>query len=177
MKCVQYIFGVIAFLLISTLNTALIAQESNALDKRAACEILSLEEIADLLDVDANELKQKDLSFGKSRSICSYYTSEGNRKFFIRLSWKSKKATANKVLERNFKKYLDSGDNDSNQYVEIETTSEHQLIYGTGTDRENKSIQVIRKRIGNDAEIQLELIKEYRDEAVKDLLLGVLSKL
>lgn len=170
-------FVLILSLLISFGFSSLNAQDNTRLTEQVACEVLTLEEIAQLLEVDLDQIKQDDMSFSNKQSICYYYTAEGNRKLFIRLAWKSEKAATNKVLEKQFKKYLEKGDVNQNRYVELERTSEHQLIYGSGKDRENKSIQIIRKRFGNNAEAQIELVKESLGDNVKDQLVRVLSKL
>jgi hypothetical protein len=146
-------------------------------ERKNACELLSLKEVSEILEVDVNALNLEDMSFGGDKSICYYFTESGNRKFFIRLSWKNENAIKNRVLERNYKRYLETGAKDKSNYIEIESTPNHQLIYGIETERGNKTMQILRKRFGNESEIQIELTKEFRDKAVKDQLISLMSRL
>ena len=71
-----------------TATTKKAEQDNNPiaeLSKQKACDAIPLATIASLMDVDKSTINQEDMSFGEKRSICYYYTKEGNRKFFIRM--------------------------------------------------------------------------------------------
>ncbi|MAT54233.1 MAG: hypothetical protein CMN32_07100 [Saprospirales bacterium] len=163
-----------------TATTKKAEQDNNPiaeLSKQKACDAIPLATIASLMDVDKSTINQEDMSFGEKRSICYYYTKEGNRKFFIRMAWKSEKAQGNQVLQNQYAKYLSSGENDIKEYQELKNTGDTQILFGIGQDRENKYIHILRKRFGNKAEVQLELTKENKDEMAKDQLIEVLKEL
>ncbi len=152
--------------------------ESNSqasLKVQKACEALPLADIAKLLGVDEFTLNQEDMSFGKGRSICYYFTKEGNRKFFIRMAWKNEKAQENKILQKKYTQYLSEGEREIKAYTEVQNTEDGQVLFGIGQDRENKYIHLLRKRYGNEAEIQVELTKENKDESAKDILMAIIS--
>ncbi len=154
-------------------------EKNSAVDlkKQKACEAIPLETIAKLMDVDKSLITQEDMGFGEKRSICYYYTKEGNRKFFIRMAWKSEKVEGNMVLQNQYANYLSNGDNNIKDYQEIQNTAQAQILFGIGQDHENKYIHILRKRYGNKAEVQLELTKEKKDEMAKDFLIKVLKGL
>ena len=147
----------------------------NELSQQNACEILSIEKISQLMDVEKSTIKQKDMSFGKRRSICYYFTKEGNRKFYIRLAWKSEKAKENRVLQKQYENFMSNGDHPIKEYQELSSTEQSQILYGRGQDHENKYIHVLRKRFNNQAEIQLEVTKENKEDILKDVLLEVIN--
>lgn len=147
------------------------------LGKQKACEALSLTAVAALMGVEEATIKQEDMSFGEKRSICYYYTKEGNRKFFIRMAWKSEQAQKNEVLQKQYAGYLANGEDAIKKYDELSGSAQGQILFGIGQDRENKSVHILRKRYGNEAELQLELTKEEKDETVQALLMDVLEKL
>lgn len=146
-----------------------------SLGKQKACEALSLATIATLMDVEEASINQEDMGFGEKRSICYYYTKEGNRKFFIRMAWKSEKAQKNEVLQKQYANYLSSGEEAIKQYDELPSSEQDQVLFGIGQDREQKYIHILRKRYGNAAEIQLELTQETKDATAKDRLMAVLE--
>lgn len=147
------------------------------LKKQNACEVLPISTIADLLQVDSNLLLKQDMSFGEKRSICYYYTKQGDKKFFIRMAWENKKAQENKRLQNKFTLYLNQGEKDINSYEEIEKTKDHQILFGIGQDRENKYIHILRKRFGNQAELQLEVTQVQKNENLKNRLQKFLKEI
>jgi len=146
------------------------------LKKQKACEALSLTTIARLMDVDESAMKQEDMSFGK-RSICFYYTKEGNRKFFIRMTWESEKNAENKALQKRYTKYLSEGENGIKEYTEVQNNEQGQILFGIGQDREGKYIHILRKRYGNNAEVQLELTKENKDDMAQKSLMKAINEI
>ena len=163
-------------LLFISFSAQIQAQDSN-LPKQNACEAIPLSTLASLMDIDESLINQEDMSFGDKRSICYYYNKEGNRKFFIRMAWKSEKAQERKSLEKKYSNYLANGENSIKSYQEISQSGQDQILYGIGQDQENKYIHILRKRYGNKAEIQLELTKENKDEKAKDMLMKVLKEI
>lgn len=148
---------------------------TTSLSKQDACSVFDNNKVASILGVDAAMLKSDDMSFGKGRSICYYYTAEGNRKLYIRLAWEGEKAIENKVLEQQYKKFLTEGAEAVQQYKEVSTANGNQILYGVGQDREGKYVHIMRKRIGNDAEIQLEIVKETEDNNGEKTLLQLIN--
>ena len=163
---------------VSSANVAqkTISKKQN-LKKQNACKVFSKKQISKWLEVNESALQQEDMSFGEKRSICYYYTKEGNRKLFIRLAWKSDKAKENKVLQRQYTNYLSKGEKNITAYKELANSDGNQILFGIGQDHEGKYISIIRKRFGNNAEAQIEITKEQQDEGMNDFLLTVINHL
>ncbi len=172
MKNVQ--LNILISFIISLCTISLKAQ-SVALPATKACEAVSNEIVSTLMNVELNALIQEDLSFGKRRSICYYYTSDGNRKFFIRISSKSESAQSKKVLENQYENLQNNGDDTIQSYQQISETADTEVLYGTAQDREGKHIHVLSKRYSNLGELQVELTLETKNENASNELLKIIG--
>src|SRR5690554_2496773 len=154
-----------------------IKSDRDILKKRKACEVLSIEKIAQVMMVEVSEIQRKDLSLGSSRSVCYYYSKEGNRKLFIRMVWKNDRAITDSLLSKRYKRYLAVGDTLVGKYREVYATDNIQILFAIDQGRENNYIHLLRKRYGNHAEIQIELTKKYKDTGMEEVLMEMLKKI
>lgn len=161
----------------TTIDEVTTASTTDNLSKQEACSVFDNNKVASILGVDAAALKSDDMSFGEKRSICYYYTAEGNRKLYIRLAWASEKSAENKVLEKQYAKFLSEGAEAIQQYKEVNTSNGNQILYGVGQDREGKYVHIMRKRLENKAEIQLEIVKETEDATGEETLLKLVNSI
>ncbi len=151
-------------------------QSSSTLQKQKSCELFTNRQIAELLNVDVASLKTEDMGGGERRSICYYYNAEGKRKLYIRLGWESDKSIENKVLETQYKRFLEDTEQDFT-YQEISNESGNQILTSIQPDRENMYIHIVRKRFGNSAEATLELRHESDAANIKDELVKMINEL
>ncbi|HHH55353.1 MAG TPA: hypothetical protein ENK91_16970 [Bacteroidetes bacterium] len=153
---------------------------SNTLKKQDACEVLSKEEVSSLLKVDINDLTQEDMSFAENerRSICHYVVKNGEiGSYNIRLSWKSDKAKANKVLEKSYSRYLSSGEKNMDSYEELDNSNGTQILFGTQKEDHGTTNYIIRKRFGNSAEVKIEVLTQNEAKELKSKLLKIINEL
>ncbi len=151
------------------------SNSNTVLSNQKACEAIPLATIAELMGIEQSAVIEEDMSFGKGRSMCYFYSKEGDRKVYIRMAWKNEKAEENKVLQQQFADALANGEKDIKSYTEVENSEHGQVLFGIGQDRENKYIHMLRKRYGNKAEISLELLKENKDEMAQDILMKIMN--
>ena len=148
------------------------------LQKQKACEVLSIEQVADLLNVDVANLVKEDMSFaeGKRRSICHIVVKDEIASYNMRLGWKSERAQAKKVLEKNYAKYLSQGEEQMKNYQELKNDGDVQILYGVEKGKQGTN-HLIRKRYGNSAEVKIEILTSTENQELKNLLLEIVEKI
>lgn len=127
------------------------------IEKKEACEQVDDQTIVEIMGWSASNLKKEQMMSLKDRDItvCNYL--HGDDKLLIRLAWKSEKSEENKVLEKNFKRFLNEGENELS-YKEISSTADSQTIFGTGKGRGGQTQYILRKRFGNSVDVQIESV-------------------
>ena len=133
-------------------------------NKKEACEYVSPEELAQIMGWEASNIISKLSMSIKDRDVTVCNIIYGDESMLFRLAWKSERSQENKVLERNFNKQLTTGEGDL-KYRELSNTTEGQVIWGVGPGRVGQHVYILRKRIGNEIEIQLEALSMINDEA------------
>ena len=151
---------------------------SIVLEKQKACDVISMDQIAELLDVESSKLVEEDMSFAESkrRSICHVIAKDVIASCNIRLGWKSKKAEAKKRLEQSYTRYLTSGEENVNSYEEISNTNDTQILFGKGSSKSG-NLYVVRKRFGNSSEVKIEVLKESEDDSLKSRLVSIVENI
>lgn len=152
------------------------SNSSSGLKMQKACETIDINTIAELLDRNASEIQMQDMSYKDNPSVCYYFTKDGARKLYLRLAWKSEKAEENKLLETQYKRLLTTGEKKIT-YVEHQNQNNQQILSGNGKDRGDQYVHVVRKRIGNASEIQLELVNQTEDNAINTKLIQLVNSI
>ena len=165
-------------LFLSILTIIFFNNSSNAqsITQLKACDVLSIEQMAKLLETNPTNLVKEDMSFaeGKRRTICHYILKGAIGSVNVRVATKSDKAKENKVLEKSYQRYLTQGEQNISSYEEISAEGEIQILYGANTDRSGTN-HVIRKRFGNIGEIKIEVLKGNSDESLRTALLEIIQ--
>jgi len=149
----------------STESETTAPQEVKSSEKREACDYLSKEEIARIFGWNAENTTSTLMMSLKDRDVTVCNLVHGDDKLLIRLAWKSEKAAANKVLERRFATFLGKGE-ENMTYRELQADADGQTIFGSGDGRFGQKIYILRKRLGNTIDIQLELASASAEEKV-----------
>ena len=147
------------------------------LEKKEACEYVEDKAIAEIMGWDASSIKEEQMMSLKDRdvTVCSYLHEDDM--LMVRLAWKSAKSEENKVLEKNFQKFLNEAEKDLS-YQEVGTTSNSQTIFGTGKGRGGQMQYILRKRIGNTVDIQIERTSmENNPEGFSEKLRALLASI
>ena len=128
---------------------------TTTLEKNEACEYVDHNTIAAVMGWNASGIKEELMMSLKDRdvTVCSYMHEDDM--LMIRLAWKSIKSEENKVLENNFKRFLGGGENNLS-YQEVELTPDSQTIFGMGKGRGGQMQYILRKRLRNAVDIQIE---------------------
>lgn len=129
---------------------------SNLPSRLEACEYFSIEEVAAFFDWNPQSVSQElMMELEKyNKTVCHHFTPESEL-FLLRVSWKSKKAQENKVLENQYKGYLEKGEKGLS-YTSFNTTRGTESLFGTGPDRDGKTLYILRTRFDNEVEIVVE---------------------
>lgn len=125
-------------------------------DKIEACEYFTIEEIADFWGWAAGTVNNTLLMELEDydQSNCMYFIPSDD-KFFVRTIWKGTAAQQNEVLANQFAGLLANGE-ESLTYESINTEAGTESILGTGPDRDDKTIYILRTRYDNELEVILE---------------------
>lgn len=144
-------------------------QITTSLKKQEACSAITTADLVEVLGWSEADIKSDQGRDTKKVSICNLLHQE--EKLMVRLGWKSEAAQKNKVLENNFKKYLEKGEGKIS-YTAIDETT----LQGDVEDRGGQHIYMVRKRFGNEAEIQIELVVPAKDDTYQEKLKMLLTK-
>ncbi len=144
------------------------AKESKTLPKKLASEAVDMSLIAKTMGWDKAKITQRPDDFSKKFSLCTW--THADESIFLRLGWKSEKAASTKVLERQFGIYLENGEKDL-KYTEVKKADNYQIIQGKGNSSDGRIVYIVRKRFGNNAELQFEYYTNKEDPKAYEKLL------
>ena len=125
-------------------------------ERKEACEFFSMEEVGEFFNWNPSVITQQLMMKLEdyNQTFCNHYTPDGE-KFILRINWKSEKAQQNKVLEKQYSKYLSKGE-DNLKYKKSNTSIGTESIFGHAPDRDHKTRYILRTRFANEVEIIIE---------------------
>lgn len=150
--------------------TEMVTEKVAELNHQVACEAFSTSDLASILNWDATVIKSESMGHSEGkRSICRF----GHKTdiLWVRFGWKSEKAITNKVLETQFKGYLNNGENG----ITYESIDGNNILLGQKpADGVNPKLYIFRKRLDNKSEVTFEL---YSNELTKEEALSAFKSL
>ncbi len=167
----------IPLLITFSLTLLLRATHAQSIDQLKACDILTVDEMAELIGTTVDQLVKEDMSFIENdrRSICHYILKGEIGSINIRVGLQSAKAQERKALEWNYSRYLKEGEKNLATYEEL-ANGDHQILYGVNVDRSGSN-HVIRKRYGVLGEIKIEVLKGSTDESLQSRLKAIIDNI
>jgi len=147
-------------------------------ERKEACDFFSVDEIAGFLNWNSATIT-RELMMSLERynqTNCHHFTPDGEQ-FTLRIVWKKEKAQKNKVLENQYKNYRTTGEKGLT-YKVVDTQQGSESLFGTGPDRDDKTIYILRTRYENQVSVIIEgAFKKSDPDAFEAIFKNILSKL
>ncbi|SOE21037.1 hypothetical protein SAMN06298216_1509 [Spirosomataceae bacterium TFI 002] len=136
------------------------ATENSDLKNQVACETFKPSDLASIFEWDVAAISSESMGHSEGkRSICRF--AHQSDILWVRFGWKSEKAIENKVLETQYKGYLNNGENGIT-YESVEGNS--MLIGQKPADAANPKLFIFRKRFDNKAEVTFEFYSNVKSK-------------